>query len=126
MSMTSMSSHLCSGVDYKRDRSGPQMKSILHLLASFLLGACVALASEPGVFDRTLSVSGSVELDVRSNPGGIVITACSAKSVRVHAVIKPIYGEYDLGLAEANIRSLERDPPIEQVGNRIRIGYVRD
>lgn len=102
------------------------MKSILHLLASFLLGAFVALASETGVFDRTLSVSGSVELDVRSDPGGIVITAGSANSVRVHAVIKSLYGEYDLGLAAANIRALERNPPIEQVGNRIRIGYVRD
>ena len=121
-----MSSHLCPGVDYKGDCPGPHMKSILYRLALFLLGACVALASEPGVFDRTLSVSGSVELDVRSDLGGIVITAGSAKSVRVRAVIKSLYGEYDLGLAEANIRALERNPPIEQVGNRIRIGYVRD
>lgn len=102
------------------------MKSKSRLPASFLLGVCVVFASEPGSFDRTLSVSGSVELDVRSDPGGIVITTGSADSVRVHAVIKPLYGEYDLGLAEANIRALERNPPIEQVGNRIRVGYVSD
>jgi hypothetical protein len=102
------------------------MASIPHSLISLLLGTCLALASETGSFERTLSVSGPVDLDVRSDPGGIVITTGSAASVRVHAVIKPLYGEFDLGLAEANIRALQLNPPIEQVGNRIRIGYVRD
>ncbi len=94
--------------------------------AALLLGTCIALASESGTFDRTLSVSGRVDLDVRSDPGGIIITSGSAAAVRVHAVIKPLYGRFDLDLAEANIRALERNPPIEQVGNRIRIGYVSD
>lgn len=102
------------------------MTSILRASVALLLGTCGALASETGTFDRTLSVSGPVDLDVRSDPGGIIITAGSSASVRVHAVIKPLYGRFDLGLAEANIRALERNPPIEQVGNRIRIGYVND
>src|SRR5664279_1085378 len=102
------------------------MKSIFRASVVLVLGTCVALASESGTFDRTLSVSGPVDLDVRSDPGGIIITAGSVSSVRVHAVIKPLYGRFDLGLAEANIRALERNPPIEQVGNRIRIGYVQD
>jgi hypothetical protein len=91
-----------------------------------MLGTFIALASESGTFDRKLTVSGPVDLDVRSDPGGIVVTAGSAASVRVHAVIKPLYGAIDLGLAEANIRALEQNPPIVQVGNRIRIGYVSD
>jgi len=56
----------------------------------------------------------------------MVITASSAETVRVRAVIKPLYGRFDLSLAEANIRALEQNPPIEQVGNRIRVGYVKD
>lgn len=93
---------------------------------AFLLGAGTALASEPGTFDRTLAVSGPVVLDVRSDRGGVIVTVGSATSLRVHAVIKPLYGKFDLDIAEANIRALEKDPPIEQVGNQIRIGYVKD
>ena len=96
-----------------------------HLFASFLFCA-FAFASEPGTFDRTLPVSGPVTLDVRSDPGGVYITTGSSLNVVVHAIIKPLYGRLDLDIAEANIRALEQNPPIEQVGNQIRIGFVKD
>src|SRR5450755_4099899 len=85
-----------------------------------------AIASESGTIDRTLPVSGPVTLDVRSDPGGVYITTGSSSNVVVHAIIKPLYGRLDLDIAEANIRALEQNPPIEQVGNQIRIGYVKD
>ena len=100
--------------------------SIPITASAFLFGACVVLASEPGTFDRTLAVSGPIRLDVRSDRGGIIVTTGPATSLRVHAVIKPLYGKFDLDIAEANIRALEKDPPIEQAGNEIRIGYVKD
>ena len=65
-------------------------------------------------------------LDVRSDPGGVYITTGSSPNVVVHAIIKPLYGRLDLDIAEANIRALEQNPPIEQVGNQIRIGFVKD
>jgi hypothetical protein len=99
---------------------------MVHASAALLAGACLALGSDPGTFDRTLPVSGPVDIDVRSDPGGVAITTGSSTSVRVHAVIKPLFGRLDLDLAEANIRALEKNPPIEQMGNRIRIGYVKD
>jgi DUF4097 and DUF4098 domain-containing protein YvlB len=43
----------------------------------------------------------------------------------VHAVIRPLYGRLDLGLAAANIRELQRNPPIEQSGAHIRVGYAK-
>jgi hypothetical protein len=67
-----------------------------------------------------------VDLDVRSDPGGVSITAGSSTAVRIQAVIKPRYGRLDFDLAEANIRALEKDPPIEQAGDNIRVGYVKD
>ena len=97
---------------------------MVHASVALLAGACLALGSDSGTFDRTLPVSGPVDLDVRSDPGGVAITTGSSTSVRVHAVIKPLFGRLDLDLAETNIRALEKNPPIEQVGNRIRIGYV--
>jgi len=102
------------------------MNAVLQGTIALFAGACLVLGSEPGRFDKTLPVTGLVELDVRSDPGGLVITAGPSGSVRVRAVIKPLYGRLDLDLAEANIRALERNPPIEQVGSRIRIGYVKD
>src|SRR5664280_1315814 len=101
------------------------MRLAFRISAPFLLCA-FAFASEPGTFDRTLPVSGPVTLDVRSDPGGIYITAGSSQNVVIHAIIKPLYGTVDLDIAEANIRALEQNPPIEQVGNQIRIGYVKD
>jgi hypothetical protein len=100
------------------------MKAIDLAFGVLLSASYLALASESRTFDRTLPVTGEVDLDVTSNPGGVTITAGSAASVRVHAVIRPLYGVVDLGLADANIRALEQNPPVEQLGNRIRVGYV--
>jgi hypothetical protein len=99
---------------------------LLKTLVVLFAGTYAALASEAGAFDRTLSVSGVVDLDIKSDPGGIIVKTGSSASVRVHAVIKPLLGPLDIGISEANIRALEQNPPIEQVGNRIRIGYVKD
>jgi hypothetical protein len=97
----------------------------LHFAAIFLLNA-VAFASTPGSFDRTLSVTGPVSLEVRSDPGGVHITTGPSPNVIVHAIIRPLYGRVDFDIAEANIRALEKDPPIERSGNQIRIGFPKD
>jgi hypothetical protein len=102
------------------------MKAIFLALGVFVWAGNVAAASETRTVDRNLVVTGEVGLDVSSNPGGVTIKAGSVGSVRIHAVIRPLYGTLDLGLAEANIRALEKNPPVEQQGNRIRIGYVSD
>ncbi|ADW68654.1 DUF4097 family beta strand repeat-containing protein [Granulicella tundricola] len=96
------------------------------LLATPLLLSGYAAASEPGSFNKTLTVSGPVKLDVKSGPGGIKISVGSSDTVVVHAVIRSVLGRFDPGLADANIRALEQNPPIEQHGNDIRIGYVAD
>jgi len=101
-------------------------KRLAIFISTAFLFCAFAFASEPGTFDRTLPVSGPVTLDVRSDPGGVYITTGSSPNVVIHAVIKPLYGRLDLDIAEANIRALVKNPPIEQVGNQIRIGYVKD
>jgi hypothetical protein len=84
----------------------------------------IAYATEVRTFDRTLQVTGTTDLDVSSGPGTVSITAGPAGVVRIHAVIRPLTGAADLGFAEAKIQELEQKPPIEQQGNRIRVGYV--
>jgi hypothetical protein len=100
------------------------MKLGICILTFFAIGITAA-ASETATVDRALQVSGPVSLDVRSDPGGIDIRVGTDSSVQVRAVIKPLYGQFDLGLAEANIQELQRNPPIEQIGNRIRVGYAK-
>lgn len=101
------------------------MKSRFSLLVFFAVGVTAA-ASETATVDRMLSVAGPVQIDVSSDHGGIDIKAGgNTSSVQVHAIIRPLYGPFDLGLAETNIRELARNPPIEQTGDRIRMGYVR-
>jgi DUF4097 and DUF4098 domain-containing protein YvlB len=95
------------------------------VLALSLSGGLAATAEEQGSFDKALSVSGSVRLDVTTDSGGIAVVAGSSGVVRIHAILK---AQHDFwggsGDAMARIRELEQNPPVEQNGNQIRIGYV--
>src|SRR5689334_15854308 len=104
------------------------MKSLSIGIVVLCASSALAFAVDAeGSFDRTLSVSGPVNLDVQTDSGGIVVTAGSGGSVHVHAILKAHRGSSWLaGDVEGRIRELERNPPIEQSGNTIRIGHVRE
>ena len=76
-----------------------------------------------GSFDRTLNVSGTVDLDVSTGSGGISIRKGSAGRVEVHGRIRvgTDWFRSDRN-AEDVVRDLESNPPIEQTGSTIRIG----
>ena len=98
---------------------------ILGFMLTALSGSICAAQAE-GSFDRSLTVSGSVDLDVKTDAGGITIVPGSSLSFHVHAILKAQQSWLNWDDAEAHIRELERNPPVEQTGNRIRIGYVSD
>ncbi|HEY7307021.1 MAG TPA: DUF4097 family beta strand repeat-containing protein [Bryobacteraceae bacterium] len=102
------------------------MRAFALAFTSFLLAAGVTAAEEQGSFDKSLSVSGPVDLDVTTDSGGITITAGPSGTVRVHAILKGQQGWFGSGDVASRIRELERNPPVEQTGNRVRIGYVHD
>jgi hypothetical protein len=80
-----------------------------------------------GQFEKTLNVSGAADLDIATDSGGILVRGGQPGSVQVHAFLKASRGRvFDRLDVERRIRSLEQNPPIEQTGNRIRIGHVRD
>ncbi len=97
--------------------------SLLAALAVFPThGSCAE-----GSFDRTLKVTGAVELEVTTGSGGINVRAGEAASVRVHGTIRASEGWLiNSGEAEKKVRALETNPPIEQSGNFIRIGRIED
>ncbi|HTU45926.1 MAG TPA: DUF4097 family beta strand repeat-containing protein [Bryobacteraceae bacterium] len=100
------------------------MKTTLLTVALALGTAATCAAQIEGSFDRSLTVSGPVDLDVVTDSGGITVTPGSSGSVHVHAILKAQHGWFDSGDVERHIREIERNPPIEQNGNQIRIGYV--
>lgn len=83
-------------------------------------------AAQDGSFEKSLSVSGMVELDVKTDSGGISVSQGSSGSVRIHAVLRAEHGWFGSGEVEARIRELESHPPIEQNGNLLRVGYTKD
>jgi Toastrack DUF4097 len=101
------------------------MRAFAIALISFLLAGGVH-AADQGSFDRSLTVSGPVDLDVQTDSGGITITTGASGTVRVHAILKGQQGWFGSGDVASRIRELERNPPVEQTGNRVRIGYVHD
>jgi hypothetical protein len=77
-----------------------------------------------GRFERSLKVTGPVELDVKTGWGSIAVRAGDASTVRVVGRIK--VRKYSRAEAEEKVRVLEANPPIEQHGNAIRIGHIED
>ena len=81
-----------------------------------------------GSFDRELTVSGPLELEVTSGSGDIQVRTGTDGTVHVHARLRASSGPW-VSLsgtsAEQRIRELEKNPPIEQSGNRIQIGPKR-
>jgi hypothetical protein len=79
-----------------------------------------------GSFDRTLSVMGPVDLSVRTGSGSIHIQAGDSDHVRIVGQIRA-RGVLWSGLgASEQVRRLEASPPIEQTGNAIEIGNIKD
>jgi len=94
-------------------------------IASFAaFGALRAHADTQGHFDRTLSVSGPVDMEVQTGSGDIVVRPGSSGQVQVHGTIHA--GWHVGGDIEQRVHDLETNPPIEQNGNTIRIGHVED
>lgn len=107
---------------------------ILWGVGLIILGAAFLTAASPfavvgsgnaeGSFDRTLTVTGPVDLDVATGAGAIAVTAGQGGTVHVLAHIKA-RGHGSLS-AEEQVKRLQQNPPIEQNGNSIRIGQIND
>jgi DUF4097 and DUF4098 domain-containing protein YvlB len=101
------------------------------LALSLALAASAACSAQDryaeGSFDRTLKVSGAVDLTVATGAGSITVRPGDSSSVHVSARIRVSEG-WHISLSEAQdkVKRLEANPPIEQSGNTIHIGEIRD
>jgi len=78
-----------------------------------------------GQFERTLKVTGPVNLTAETGAGKISVRAGSSGTVRVVGRIKVIK-VWRSGSAEDAVRRIESFPPVEQSGNTIRVGQIRE
>jgi DUF4097 and DUF4098 domain-containing protein YvlB len=78
-----------------------------------------------GSFERTLKVTGPVELTIHSGSGRIHVYPGAGDTVRVAARLRGDHFWFS-GDAAAQIRQIEKNPPIEQTGNTIRIGRLAE
>ncbi len=106
---------------------GLSHRTVVISFSAFLLAlsAC-GMVGPPaeGYFDRTLNVSGAVDLDVSTGAGSIDIRPGDASLVKVHSRIQARDDWSNRG--EEKVRYLTANPPIQQNGNTIRIGRIED
>ena len=107
--------------------------SARRLLCSIGLGACLLVVSgcdvidlqaqngAEGTFERTLNVSGPVDLDVRTGAGDITITVGADDTLQVRGRIRARRSWFD-DTPASRVARIQAQPPIEQTGNTIRIG----
>jgi len=93
-------------------------------LALLVQGPLFAAASVDGSFERTYSVTGPVDLEVQNHSGDISIRGGPPGSVTVRGKIHVGEHWFRGGDHRADVDNIEKDPPIRQSGNSIRIDYL--
>jgi hypothetical protein len=86
--------------------------------------AALALSSLPAFaaqsnFDRTLSVSGRVDLSVATGAGNVHLTRGSGSQIVIHGRVECHMHED----CDSRVHEIADHPPIEQTGNIVRIGH---
>jgi hypothetical protein len=102
---------------------------LVCLLPAALAGpACeigISAGGVEGSFDRDLTVSGPLELEVTSGSGDIQIRTGTDGAVHVRGRMRASnspWVNFSGTSAEQRIHELEKNPPIEQSGSRIQVG----
>ena len=99
-------------------------RSISAIALVVLFSTIVFASSAPqGTFDRTLQVSGPVDLEVLTRSGDVTVRAGSAGAVQIHGKIH-VGDHWLMGGREADVHQIEQNPPIRPEGNNIHIEYV--
>lgn len=96
--------------------------SLAALFAALLAAGCGPLPAESGRFERTLTVSGPVRLELENGSGAVQIRSGPAGQVRVEGEFRVhAWLWQDPGHVAEEIR---KSPPIEQTGNFVRVGRL--
>src|SRR5271170_1217484 len=107
-----------------RTRAFPVLLAMLLSLADTMTPR-PALASDDSHFDRTLTVTGAVDLDVQTGSVELTVRTGDSSKLEIHGRIHAEHGWFGSD-AEQRIHEIESNPPIEQNGNTIRVGHIEN
>ena len=96
---------------------------VLAIALAVLVVSSLASASEQGRFQKTFQVSGAADLQVFTRSGDVVINSGPAGSIAITGHIH-VGDRWFNGGKKAEIEEIEKNPPLQQSGNNIRIDYV--
>ena len=115
---------------YRKNR-GAQSVAGRVVVAVALWGCCATVVPAEtidGRFERAFAVgSDTLVLDIRTGSGRIAVTAGEPGRVRVTGRIRGYADRWTPDGADVvadRVRTLEADPPIEQIGDVLRVGHV--
>lgn len=103
-----------------------RFRTLITSLAILLIGlqAMPAAASAEGSFQRTLTVTGPANVDLSTGSGSVHVRTGGSGQVEISARIKVT--NWFGGDADRRVQEIEKNPPIQQSGNDIRIGHSED
>ncbi len=91
------------------------------LALAALFTGCALGPAETGSFDRALSVTGPVRLELQNGSGGVHITTGDPGQVRIHADVRA--HAWLFSNPRSQLDDITQHPPIEQRGNLIHLGF---
>lgn len=91
---------------------------------ALVCGLSISTLAAEGSFERTLQVSGPVNVDLDTGSGNVQIHAGASNQVQITGHIK--VSNWFGGDGEDKVKRIEANPPIQQSGNDIRIGHLDD
>lgn len=102
-------------------------RSKLAFFVVIILAASMTAFAAEGEFHRTLKVNGAVNLQIETGSGSIQVRTGGSSEVSVSGHIR----ESNWGLFASHppadaVERLEKNPPIQQSGNDIRLGHIDD
>jgi len=89
-----------------------------------LFASTAVFASTPqGTFERTLTVSGPVDLEVLTRSGDVTVRTGASSAVIIRGKIF-VGSHWLMGGRQSDVNEIEQHPPIRQDGNSVHIDYV--
>jgi DUF4097 and DUF4098 domain-containing protein YvlB len=88
-----------------------------------LLASAVAFGSEQGRFERKFQVSTGADLEVFTRSGDITLRSGAAGTISIIGRIH-VGDRWFTGGRKPEVEEIEKNPPVQQSGNSVRIDYV--
>jgi len=104
--------------------SSVSSRCVFAIALVVLFASTAVFASTPqGSFERTLTVSGPVDLEVLTRSGDVTVRTGASSAVIIRGKIF-VGSRWLTGGRQSDVNEIEQHPPIRQDGNSVHIDYV--